>query len=330
MFCSLYKVLANVFTTKTTKNQSNLSKFLCENCLFLYDYCLFVFVSIHRNWMILRDADTGKVIWQENKDFSSSGVEHEARVPVKILDLRAVSREINFSTVESMEKFRLDQKVITKKIHSSFESLYKVQNSVCLSGSVQRKNIGRMVFWNGLGRTEYNKYMAIDYWSSARVTNDASQSIEVSVCTARNTMRCADNLNRLTYLHNYEYNTSFRLISAAMLQLRPISTTAMFSFPNQLCACTMLNSWYTDPVSSIFIRDPSILYMEKHSYLSNQLLYSYHYYYILYINTYTRPGKTNYFYWIFSTRTFSKTSDHWWINPFKLTIIGQSLFWCKN
>ena len=61
--------------------------------------------------MILRDADTGKVIWQENKDFSSAEVEHEARVPVKVLDLRAVSREINFSTVESMENFRLDQKV---------------------------------------------------------------------------------------------------------------------------------------------------------------------------------------------------------------------------
>lgn len=61
--------------------------------------------------MILRDADTGKVIWQENKDFSSPDAEHEAKVPVKILDLRAVSREINFSTVEPMENFRLDQKV---------------------------------------------------------------------------------------------------------------------------------------------------------------------------------------------------------------------------
>lgn len=61
--------------------------------------------------MILRDADTGKIIWQENKDLSSSGVEHEARVPIQILDLRAVSREINFSTIESMENFRLDQKV---------------------------------------------------------------------------------------------------------------------------------------------------------------------------------------------------------------------------
>lgn len=61
--------------------------------------------------MILRDADTGKVIWQENKDLSSSGAEHKAEIPTKILDLRAVSREINFSTVESIENFRLDQKV---------------------------------------------------------------------------------------------------------------------------------------------------------------------------------------------------------------------------
>lgn len=61
--------------------------------------------------MILRDADTGTVIWQENKDLASAGQEHNARIPTKILDLRAVSREINFSTVESIENFRLDQKV---------------------------------------------------------------------------------------------------------------------------------------------------------------------------------------------------------------------------
>ncbi|XP_055704899.1 probable cGMP 3',5'-cyclic phosphodiesterase subunit delta [Phlebotomus papatasi] len=66
------------------------------------------------NWMIVRDADTGNIIWQENKDFSCPDVEHEARVPVKILDLRAISREINFSTVEAMENFRLDQKVLFK------------------------------------------------------------------------------------------------------------------------------------------------------------------------------------------------------------------------
>ena len=37
------------------------------------------------NWMNLRDADTGKILWQGNEDFSdSSGIdEHEARVPKK-------------------------------------------------------------------------------------------------------------------------------------------------------------------------------------------------------------------------------------------------------
>lgn len=77
----------------------------------MYNNRLFHFLS---NWMILRDADTGKVIWQENKDFSAPGEEHEARVPLKILDLRAVSREINFSTIEEITNFRLDQKVIRR------------------------------------------------------------------------------------------------------------------------------------------------------------------------------------------------------------------------
>lgn len=37
-----------------------------------------------------------------------------ARVPKKILRCRAVSREINFSSVEPMEKFRLEQRVLFK------------------------------------------------------------------------------------------------------------------------------------------------------------------------------------------------------------------------
>lgn len=40
--------------------------------------------------------------------------EHEARVPKKILKCRAVSREINFSSIEPMEKLRLQQKVLFK------------------------------------------------------------------------------------------------------------------------------------------------------------------------------------------------------------------------
>jgi len=66
------------------------------------------------NWMNLRDADTGKILWQGNDDLSVPEDEHEARVPKKILKCRAVSREINFTSVEPMEKFRLEQKVLFK------------------------------------------------------------------------------------------------------------------------------------------------------------------------------------------------------------------------
>ncbi|XP_041973194.1 retinal rod rhodopsin-sensitive cGMP 3',5'-cyclic phosphodiesterase subunit delta [Aricia agestis] len=66
------------------------------------------------NWMNLRDADTGKILWQNNEDMSSPDVEHEARVPKRILKCRSVSREMNFSSIESMDKFRLEQKVLFK------------------------------------------------------------------------------------------------------------------------------------------------------------------------------------------------------------------------
>ncbi|EDV24187.1 Retinal rod rhodopsin-sensitive cGMP 3',5'-cyclic phosphodiesterase subunit delta [Trichoplax sp. H2] len=66
------------------------------------------------NWMNLRDADSGKVLWQGTEDLSLPGVEHEARVPKKILRCRAVSREINFSSEEQMNRFRLEQRVLFK------------------------------------------------------------------------------------------------------------------------------------------------------------------------------------------------------------------------
>lgn len=59
--------------------------------------------------MNLRDVDTGKIYWQGSEDLSIPDVEHEARVPKKILKCRAVSREINFSSVEEMTKLRLEQ-----------------------------------------------------------------------------------------------------------------------------------------------------------------------------------------------------------------------------
>jgi len=64
--------------------------------------------------MKLKDADTGDVIWEVNQDLSLPGQEHEARIPKSVLHCRAVSREINFSSVEPMEKFRVEQKVLFK------------------------------------------------------------------------------------------------------------------------------------------------------------------------------------------------------------------------
>ncbi|RUS88866.1 hypothetical protein EGW08_003411 [Elysia chlorotica] len=66
------------------------------------------------NWMNLRDADSGKVLWQSSDDLSIPEKEHEARVPKKVLKCRAVSREINFSSKEPMDKFRLEQRVLFK------------------------------------------------------------------------------------------------------------------------------------------------------------------------------------------------------------------------
>ena len=53
---------------------------------------------------------------QGNEDLSIPETEHEARVPKKILKCRAVSREINFSSIEPMEKFRIEQKVRVKQM----------------------------------------------------------------------------------------------------------------------------------------------------------------------------------------------------------------------
>ncbi|KAL1241199.1 5'-cyclic phosphodiesterase subunit delta,Retinal rod rhodopsin-sensitive cGMP 3' [Trichinella pseudospiralis] len=61
------------------------------------------------NWMNLRDGETGKILWQSTDDLSQP-----ARVPKKILKCRIVSREINFSSAEQMEKFWLEQKVYLK------------------------------------------------------------------------------------------------------------------------------------------------------------------------------------------------------------------------
>ncbi|CAF2331883.1 unnamed protein product [Rotaria sp. Silwood2] len=66
------------------------------------------------NWMNLRDAQSGESLWQSSENLSLPDVEHEARVPKRILKCRAVSREINFSSEEEMQHFRLEQRVYFK------------------------------------------------------------------------------------------------------------------------------------------------------------------------------------------------------------------------
>ncbi|UJR33971.1 hypothetical protein I4U23_021387 [Adineta vaga] len=67
------------------------------------------------NWMNLRDAESGRVLWQSEDDLSKPDTEHEARVPKSILRCRAVSREINFTSKEEMKHFRLEQRVYFKQ-----------------------------------------------------------------------------------------------------------------------------------------------------------------------------------------------------------------------
>lgn len=66
------------------------------------------------NWMKLRDGDTGKILWQINADMSSPDVIHEVRVPERILECRVISRELNFSSLQSMDRFRIEQQVLFK------------------------------------------------------------------------------------------------------------------------------------------------------------------------------------------------------------------------
>ncbi|KAI3386517.1 hypothetical protein SNEBB_006051 [Seison nebaliae] len=67
------------------------------------------------NLMILRNVDSGQVLWQSTQDFSLTDVEHEARIPKSILKCRTVSREVNFTSKRKMNHFRLEQRVFFKE-----------------------------------------------------------------------------------------------------------------------------------------------------------------------------------------------------------------------
>mmetsp|Transcript_70583 Transcript_70583/g.163138 ORF Transcript_70583/g.163138 Transcript_70583/m.163138 type:complete len:158 (+) Transcript_70583:90-563(+) len=68
------------------------------------------------NGMNMRDASTGKILW-EHSDWDTTSDETEAQVPREILKCRQVSREINFSSQEVMQGLRLVQTVFFKGEH---------------------------------------------------------------------------------------------------------------------------------------------------------------------------------------------------------------------
>lgn len=70
---------------------------------------------------------------------SLPNTEHEARVPKRILQCRAVSREINFSSEEEMQQFRLEQRVYFKGTiiegRNDIELIHHVQSNSYLEWS---------------------------------------------------------------------------------------------------------------------------------------------------------------------------------------------------
>ena len=64
------------------------------------------------NSMNMRDGSSGRLLW-ESKDWGGDIFEKEIteRVPKEILKCNAISREINFSSVQKVNKFRIEQRV---------------------------------------------------------------------------------------------------------------------------------------------------------------------------------------------------------------------------
>mmetsp|Transcript_16857 Transcript_16857/g.24773 ORF Transcript_16857/g.24773 Transcript_16857/m.24773 type:complete len:158 (+) Transcript_16857:190-663(+) len=65
------------------------------------------------NHLNMRDAETGKVMWESPPEWVEKFFQEEleARVPHDILKCSEVSREVNFSSTEKMDDFKLLQKI---------------------------------------------------------------------------------------------------------------------------------------------------------------------------------------------------------------------------
>eukprot|EP00294_Goniomonas_avonlea_P014671 CAMPEP_0114560124 /NCGR_PEP_ID=MMETSP0114-20121206/11292_1 /TAXON_ID=31324 /ORGANISM="Goniomonas sp, Strain m" /LENGTH=156 /DNA_ID=CAMNT_0001745649 /DNA_START=32 /DNA_END=502 /DNA_ORIENTATION=+ len=65
------------------------------------------------NWMNMRDASTGVMMWESPGDWTEKFFleELEARVPATILECKEVSREVNFTSLQKIDNFKLLQRV---------------------------------------------------------------------------------------------------------------------------------------------------------------------------------------------------------------------------
>ena len=65
------------------------------------------------NSMLMRDADTGSVLWRTTHPWGPETFNREtsAHIPAKILQCRAVTREIAFHSTEPINDFKLQQRI---------------------------------------------------------------------------------------------------------------------------------------------------------------------------------------------------------------------------
>jgi len=66
------------------------------------------------NTMTIRDASSGKTLWQSEEWSRAFEEELKIQLPASILEYRTISREMNFSSIQQIENFHLVQRVFLK------------------------------------------------------------------------------------------------------------------------------------------------------------------------------------------------------------------------
>ncbi|KAK3280405.1 hypothetical protein CYMTET_11751 [Cymbomonas tetramitiformis] len=68
------------------------------------------------NWMNMRDARVGKVLWEQQWPEDWKTQETVASIPKEVMKCREVSRELNFSSAEPIDKFTMIQRVFVHEV----------------------------------------------------------------------------------------------------------------------------------------------------------------------------------------------------------------------